>query len=228
MWPRTTASGLCTELFPERITLDDWGYAVVDPTPIPRALVQHARRAVAMCPKAALQTTATRATDHFTDARRRGSDGCGGTEIPEYARPCPANAGTVKSRLPFLSRTQEPGSWVSRDDVRIGGGLVGTITGNTLLVYAADDGTFLQTVALSHSSGHPRLLTIGSGSVVYASGVEVHLLRLQDGLDQTLSLPGQAGPVGAVLTADGLFISYDRAYESKPGHLLFMPAANLR
>ena len=54
--------GLCAELFPERITLDDWGYAVVDPTPIPRALVGHARRAVAMCPKAALQTTAARAT----------------------------------------------------------------------------------------------------------------------------------------------------------------------
>ena len=49
--------GLCAELFPERITLDDWGYAIVDPTPIPRGLASHARRAVAMCPTAALRMT---------------------------------------------------------------------------------------------------------------------------------------------------------------------------
>ena len=29
--------GLCAELFPERITLDDWGYPIIDPTPIPPA-----------------------------------------------------------------------------------------------------------------------------------------------------------------------------------------------
>ena len=28
------AHGLCAELFPERVTLDDWGYPIVDPTPI--------------------------------------------------------------------------------------------------------------------------------------------------------------------------------------------------
>ena len=29
--------GLCAELFPERVTLDDWGYPIVDGAPIPRA-----------------------------------------------------------------------------------------------------------------------------------------------------------------------------------------------
>ena len=53
--------GLCAELFPERITLDDWGYAIVDPTAIPRGLAAHARRAVAMCPTAALRLAAARA-----------------------------------------------------------------------------------------------------------------------------------------------------------------------
>ena len=48
------AHGLCAELFPERITLDEWGYPVIDPRPIPPALVEHARRAVAACPTMAL------------------------------------------------------------------------------------------------------------------------------------------------------------------------------
>ena len=47
--------GLCAELFPERIQLDDWGYPIVDGEPIPRALARHARRAVAACPVLALR-----------------------------------------------------------------------------------------------------------------------------------------------------------------------------
>ncbi len=46
--------GLCAELFPERITLDDWGYPIIDPRPIPSHLEAHARRAVAACPTLAL------------------------------------------------------------------------------------------------------------------------------------------------------------------------------
>lgn len=46
---------LCAELFPERITADDWGYPIIDPTPFPRELEQHARRAVAECPRCALR-----------------------------------------------------------------------------------------------------------------------------------------------------------------------------
>jgi ferredoxin len=46
--------GLCAELFPERIHLDDWGYPIVDAEPIPKSLARHARRAVAACPALAL------------------------------------------------------------------------------------------------------------------------------------------------------------------------------
>ncbi len=46
--------GVCAELFPEWIRLDDWGYPIVSDTPIPEALMVHARRAVNACPKAAL------------------------------------------------------------------------------------------------------------------------------------------------------------------------------
>jgi ferredoxin len=49
--------GLCSELFPERITLDDWCYPIIDSTPIPGELEQHARRAVRECPRCALRLT---------------------------------------------------------------------------------------------------------------------------------------------------------------------------
>jgi ferredoxin len=52
--------GLCAELFPERITLDDWGYPIVDGAPIPRDLERHARRAAADCPRCALKLEQTR------------------------------------------------------------------------------------------------------------------------------------------------------------------------
>ena len=49
-----TAHGLCAELLPECITLDDWGYPIVDGVPVPERLVEHARRAAAACPTFAL------------------------------------------------------------------------------------------------------------------------------------------------------------------------------
>lgn len=48
------AHGLCAELLPELITLDDWGYPIVDERPIPPMLLEHARRAVSACPTLAL------------------------------------------------------------------------------------------------------------------------------------------------------------------------------
>jgi ferredoxin len=46
--------GLCAELFPEWITLDDWGYPIIDPRPIPRRFRGHAQRAIDACPTLAL------------------------------------------------------------------------------------------------------------------------------------------------------------------------------
>jgi ferredoxin len=46
--------GLCAELLPELIRLDDWGYPIVDGRPVPKALLPHARRAVDVCPTLAL------------------------------------------------------------------------------------------------------------------------------------------------------------------------------
>jgi ferredoxin len=46
--------GLCAELLPERITLDEWGFPIVDPTPLTIGLEKHAKRAAAACPVLAL------------------------------------------------------------------------------------------------------------------------------------------------------------------------------
>lgn len=47
--------GLCADLLPERIKLDEWGYPIVDRTPVRGDTAAHARRALAACPKLALR-----------------------------------------------------------------------------------------------------------------------------------------------------------------------------
>ena len=48
------AHGMCAELLPERITLDEWGYPIVDEQPLEPSLIEHARRAAQACPTFAL------------------------------------------------------------------------------------------------------------------------------------------------------------------------------
>jgi ferredoxin len=47
--------GMCAELLPELIELDEWGYPIVDPGPVPLGLQREARKAVAACPALALK-----------------------------------------------------------------------------------------------------------------------------------------------------------------------------
>ena len=46
---------MCAELLPERITLDEWGYPLLDDEPLPGPLLEHARRAAQACPTLALR-----------------------------------------------------------------------------------------------------------------------------------------------------------------------------
>ncbi|HKN56534.1 MAG TPA: ferredoxin [Amycolatopsis sp.] len=48
--------GLCADLLPELIRLDEWGYPILQ-RPVPSALMPDARRAVAACPALALRLT---------------------------------------------------------------------------------------------------------------------------------------------------------------------------
>lgn len=52
-----TGHGVCAELLPELISLDEWGYPLIDSRPVHPALERDARRAVAACPALALRLT---------------------------------------------------------------------------------------------------------------------------------------------------------------------------
>jgi ferredoxin len=55
------AHGLCAELLPERVGLDEWGYPVLDDAPLEPELIPMARRAAAACPTLALAVIKSRA-----------------------------------------------------------------------------------------------------------------------------------------------------------------------
>ena len=48
------AHGMCAELLPELIRLDDWGYPILDESEVPPDLLGLAWRAVDACPTLAL------------------------------------------------------------------------------------------------------------------------------------------------------------------------------
>lgn len=49
-----TGHGLCADLLPELIELDEWGYPIIRDS-VPPGLAMHARRAVNACPTLALR-----------------------------------------------------------------------------------------------------------------------------------------------------------------------------
>lgn len=54
-WTRCDGHGLCAELSPERITLDDWGYPIIAKPRVRSDDLIDARRTVAACPALALR-----------------------------------------------------------------------------------------------------------------------------------------------------------------------------
>ncbi len=48
------AYGYCAEILPEAISLDEWGYPIIDDRPVPAELMTLAKRAVRDCPKRAI------------------------------------------------------------------------------------------------------------------------------------------------------------------------------
>ncbi len=47
--------GLCAEIAPELITLDDWGFPMIEPDAVPPGLMAEAEAAVRICPLLALR-----------------------------------------------------------------------------------------------------------------------------------------------------------------------------
>jgi ferredoxin len=64
--------GLCAELLPELISLDEWGYPVLADREVPPRLAREARRAVTDCPALALRLVPAPAP-----APDRGPEGAG-------------------------------------------------------------------------------------------------------------------------------------------------------
>jgi ferredoxin len=68
-----TGHGVCAELLPERIGIDEWGYPLVSAEPVPAGLERLARRAVADCPRLALLADAEE-TQRYRRAGTRRSE----------------------------------------------------------------------------------------------------------------------------------------------------------
>jgi len=77
------AHGMCGELLPERVTLDEWGYPIVDERPLDASLIENARRAAAACPTFALlleRGPTRRGAAAPCGCPRPGASGTGGRE----------------------------------------------------------------------------------------------------------------------------------------------------
>ena len=88
------AHGLCAELLPERIELDEWGYPVIDDRPLPPELEQLARRAAGACPTLALRLRADRMLNVSTQRT------AGSAPAPTRARKAPPAPARPSDRRP--------------------------------------------------------------------------------------------------------------------------------
>ena len=71
-WIACDGYGLCSDLVPDLIDLDEWRYPVIGPDPVPSGMLDDAQRAVDCCPVRALRLEAITAA---ASDRRRGSAG---------------------------------------------------------------------------------------------------------------------------------------------------------
>lgn len=55
-WPACEGAGLCAELLPELVTLDEWGYPIIA-GPVTAHVLSAAQEAVRYCPRSALRLT---------------------------------------------------------------------------------------------------------------------------------------------------------------------------
>jgi ferredoxin len=68
-WILCDGYGLCGDLVPELIELDEWRYPIIHPGGVPRSLMSAAQRAVDCCPTLALRIDSTAPRKPETSAR---------------------------------------------------------------------------------------------------------------------------------------------------------------
>jgi ferredoxin len=73
-----TGHGICAEILPELISLDEWGYPILADHPVPSHLGSLAKRAVRLCPTLALRLEAEKAERRTPIGGPRDPAGAGG------------------------------------------------------------------------------------------------------------------------------------------------------
>jgi ferredoxin len=72
-----TGHGICAEMLPELIGLDEWGYPILADQPVPHQLSSLARRAVRLCPTLALRIESANAERRAPTGAAREPAGAG-------------------------------------------------------------------------------------------------------------------------------------------------------
>jgi Tol biopolymer transport system component len=96
--------------------------------------------------------------------------------------------------------------------------------GSTLDAYDAKTGAKRRSRELQTDGGPPPFLLGAQGDLaVYETGGAIHVLRLSDGRDKALRLPGAAPALYASLEPAGLFVSWNKMHDRRPGRIGFIP-----
>ena len=72
-WTRCDGHGLCARIFPERITLDAWGFPLIDGGALRDEETSPARLAVRSCPRLALRLEPVRTANGSSNDSSTGS-----------------------------------------------------------------------------------------------------------------------------------------------------------
>jgi Tol biopolymer transport system component len=110
------------------------------------------------------------------------------------------------------------------DNARLRGTALAVQHGQSLDVYDTSTGAKKQALPLASDGGSRAFLFDVQGDlVVYGTGGAIHLLRLSDGRDVALDLPGAAPSLDARLEPSGLFVTWNQMYGRRPGRMAFIP-----
>jgi Tol biopolymer transport system component len=157
--------------------------------------------------------------------RLRGASG-GVTEAVDGDRVltlAPSGAARLLSASGRLRRAWNLGRKIV--NAELGGRSLAVQRGASVTAYDTVSGAKRQPRSLAANEGlSPYLLDVQDGLVVYLTGGAVHLLRLSDGHDVALDLPGAAPPFDAKLESGGLFVAWNQMYARHPGRLAFVPS----
>ena len=112
------------------------------------------------------------------------------------------------------------------DGVALRGNDLVTLEGDALQVYSAATGAAGKMVPLPSGTTKPVLRDVQWGIAVYVRGLQVHAMRLSDGRDVAITVPG-SGPVDAQIEPFGLYYSYNLPKSTAHGRVAFLPRAEL-